>query len=46
MSVQLALSPLLPYNFLTFDLAFFFQTQKFALSRVIIINVSSELVLG
>ena len=46
MSVQLALSPLLPYNFLTFDLAFFFQTQKLALSRVIVINVSSELVLG
>ena len=46
MSVQLALPPLLPYNFLTFDLALYVQTQKLALSRVISINFRTELVLG
>ena len=46
MSAQLALPPLLPYNFLIFDLTFYVQTQKLALSCVIVINFSSELVLG
>ena len=46
MSVQLALPPLLPYNFLTFGWAFYVQTQKEALSRVIFINFRTELVLG
>ena len=46
MSVQLALPPLLPYNFVTFGVAFYIQTQKLALSCVIFINFRPELLLG
>jgi len=46
MSAQLALPPLLPYNFVTFDVAFYIQAQKLALSCLIFINFKTELVLG
>ena len=45
MSVKLALPPLFSYNFLTFDLAFYVQTQKLELSCVIFINFGTELVM-